>query len=308
LIMRGASGSGKTTLARQLMEKNGGITFTEADLRMVNSNGEYEFDPKKLTACHGGCITDIEDAMKRSEKYIVVSNTATQYWEMFQYVRLAKEYGYSVEFAEPLTEWRRNPQILAQKNAHNVPFATIKNQVENLKRNPTLPTPQMIAAILATGGYRSTLYRQGINQTPWKFIYYGINGKLLLEFTNKLKNILGEQVYPTYSHNKHQRDGGPNENGEEIYHISLVGQPVKDEEQRGEYFNILRNIRTKPKYVGIGKAEGGGNLVYYVVVEWKEINEVRAKFKLPLLDLHVTLGFLGSDVHGVSKGLQTVIL
>jgi len=115
-------------------------------------------------------------------------------------------------------------------------------------------------------------------------------------------------VYTNYHHNLCQRDGGPNDDGE-MYHLTLVGQPLKPEEQRGEYLNTLKKLTTRPKYLGIGMVQAdGGKEAYYVVVEWKEINEVRQRYKLPVLDLHVTLAFTGADVHGVSKGPETVFL
>jgi len=257
-------------------------------------------------------VNDVEEAMKRLENFIVVSNTSIQYWEMYEYVRLAQKYDYLIEFCEPATEWRNNVQILYEKNAHSVPLGSIKNQVENFKRNPTLPNPQMISTILATGGFRPTNYREGLNIHPSKFLYYGINGKELLQHLEQLKTHLGEEEFGKYNRSKCQRDGGPSENGS-IYHITLTNfsypkdEDVLSAEQRTGYFNSLKELKTIPKFLGVGRAESKGNLAYYVVIDWPEINVIRQNYNLTNLELHATLGFVGNDVHGIRKGPGTIL-
>jgi len=314
VILRGASGSGKTTLARKLLEAHGGITFAEADKLMRNENGQYVFDPKKLTTAHSGSVNDVVEAMEREDGFIVVSNTSVLYWEMYNYVMLALKYGYKMEFLEPETEWRYNLKTLVTKNNHNVPIYSIKHQLDNLHLNPTLPTTSdMISAILDTDGLRPTIYHKGVHQTPWKLHYYGLNGHEISPYCDNLKTYLGEKIYTQCRMNLRTRDGGKNEFGETIYHITLTGHHPKDkevltEEQLGVYFKNLVALEAKPRWVGIGEVEKEGNKAYYLVVEWPEVMDIRREFQLEPLDLHVTLGFHPNDVHDVSKGPETVFL
>jgi len=112
---------------------------------------------------------------------------------------------------------------------------------------------------------------------------------------------------------KLERDGGKSEFGESIYHITLSSFHPKDrdfltEEQMSEYFKKLSEIKSKPRWVGVGEAEKEGNKAYYVVVDWPEVNDLRREFNVGPLDLHVTLGFNPNDVHEVPKGPDTVFI
>jgi len=111
---------------------------------------------------------------------------------------------------------------------------------------------------------------------------------------------------------KCQRDGGPSETGS-IYHITLTAfSSPKDEDvlsaqQRTEYFNSLKELKSTPKFLGVGRAESKGNMSYYVVIDWPEINAIRQNYNLSNLELYAKLGFVGNDVHGIGKGPETIL-
>jgi predicted protein tyrosine phosphatase len=54
---------------------------------------------------------------------------------------------------------------------------------------------------------------------------------------------------------------------------------------------------------GVGKCNG----CYYVVVLIPKLQKLRKQFNLDPLDLHITLGFSGSDVHGSRKDVRTLL-
>lgn len=59
---------------------------------------------------------------------------------------------------------------------------------------------------------------------------------------------------------------------------------------------------------GIGHVSADdGREAWFVVVTSPELDEARAAAGLPRKDFHITLGFLGGDVHGVSKGMETIV-
>jgi len=107
IILRGLPGSGKSTLASLLASKDASIPvalerlFTgsivcEADDYMVNSEGRYCFDRKRLKKAHGSCILKCEMLMDCDAPMVIVSNTLTQKWELKAYYKLALKYDYRV--------------------------------------------------------------------------------------------------------------------------------------------------------------------------------------------------------------------
>jgi predicted kinase len=89
-LLRGLPGSGKSTLAKSLAG-----CHVEADMYFMN-DGEYKFDPSKLSEAHQWCQNKTTAYMHTNWPRIVVSNTFTQEWEMEAYYKLAEKYGYTV--------------------------------------------------------------------------------------------------------------------------------------------------------------------------------------------------------------------
>jgi len=311
-IIRGVSGSGKSTLAKSLLLKYGGFTVAEADQFMVDSAGNYSFDPKRLTFAHESCAKKVETAMANQENIIIVSNTSIQYWEMYNYVILAQKYKYDVEFMEADTEWRYKANILFEKNAHKVPLASITRQLENLKKNPTLPKDQMLARILATSGCRPTNFLPGVQSPYPKLIYYGLPSIQITDWIDKAKALLGPEKYARCKRYLALRDGGPTDDGLEVYHITLSGYDPDDNlnpEQTKSYIEGLKKISEEgsPQFLGLGKVKFEENESCYILVKWDEVNDLRATMELKPLNLHITLGFETKDVHTVPKTLDTLI-
>jgi predicted kinase len=100
-IVRGLPGSGKSTFAEKLVGED--FLVCEADKYFIDKEtGEYEFDVSKIKDAHKFCQDTVETYMKDSllnnqyYREIAVSNTFTQEWEMDEYYKLAKKYGYTV--------------------------------------------------------------------------------------------------------------------------------------------------------------------------------------------------------------------
>ena len=90
LLLRGCPGSGKSTLAKHL----GFPTFEADQFFMVD--GQYNFDPSKLSEAHKSCHDRVKFVMEQGISKLAVANTFTQEWEMLPYFELAKEFGYTV--------------------------------------------------------------------------------------------------------------------------------------------------------------------------------------------------------------------
>lgn len=110
-LITGPSGAGKTTRAKELMRQKGIKHHYEADMLMIDRNGDYEFNPKKLKECHNWCQKATERAMLLGEA-VIVSNTMTMQWEAKPYIEMARHHGYHVIIEHLTTEY---------KNVHHVP-------------------------------------------------------------------------------------------------------------------------------------------------------------------------------------------
>lgn len=95
IILRGLPGAGKSTLSDLLTGGNNDLVC-EADNYMVNKDGEYEFNPKKLGYAHGRCMSKFKGLVNKGEPLIVVSNTSTKLGEFKSYKAYAEENGYRV--------------------------------------------------------------------------------------------------------------------------------------------------------------------------------------------------------------------
>ena len=126
-LIRGVSGAGKSTFAKKIVGHD--FLVCEADKYFINKEtGEYKFDASKIKDAHKFCQDTVETYMKDSlvnnqfYREIAVSNTFTQEWEMDQYFKLAKEYGYTV--FSIVVENRHGGT-----NVHNVP----EDKIEQMK-------------------------------------------------------------------------------------------------------------------------------------------------------------------------------
>lgn len=92
-IIRGVPGAGKSTLAKQLAPN----AHYEADAYMVDANGEYAFDPKRLPEVHAMCLQAVCEALMAGAPVVAVANTFVRRWEYQRYVDLAVELGVTYE-------------------------------------------------------------------------------------------------------------------------------------------------------------------------------------------------------------------
>ena len=94
-IIRGVPGSGKTTLAGKMAEFGMIQDYFEADMWMIDNNGDYCFNPRKLSDCHDECFLAAFKSLHDGND-VAVSNTFTRKWEMQKYIDRAKVDGHYV--------------------------------------------------------------------------------------------------------------------------------------------------------------------------------------------------------------------
>jgi len=147
ILVRGVSGCGKSTIAglfNGLVGSSSIASFSTDDLFMVD--GEYKFDPSKLSEFHARNINNVEEHMKNvlkdrinhsvvgeigkgdlkdyfgpGDDIILVHNTFTEDWEMKPYYYLAKQYSWMIHTV--IVENRHK-----SKSIHDVPDNVLEAQ------------------------------------------------------------------------------------------------------------------------------------------------------------------------------------
>ncbi|XP_013923602.1 PREDICTED: NEDD4-binding protein 2-like 2 [Thamnophis sirtalis] len=139
LILRGLPGSGKTTLSHILLGQScNGIVFSTDDY-FHQINGCWGYNVSQLGAAHEWNQNRAKEAMDLGRSPIIIDNTNTQAWEMKPYVKAALEKGYHVEFHEPDTWWKFNPEELEKRNKHGVNREKIVQMLERYEYQISMP-------------------------------------------------------------------------------------------------------------------------------------------------------------------------
>lgn len=123
ILVRGLPGSGKSTLAKQLAKHNSYAHF-EADMYHI-VDGTYQFNPKCVPLSHQWCKNQTKIALQEGFS-VIVSNTFTQKWEMWDYTSMASDLNVDTQIIECHGTFT---------NIHNVPTHAIermRNRWENI--------------------------------------------------------------------------------------------------------------------------------------------------------------------------------
>jgi len=130
------------------------------------------------------------------------------------------------------------------------------------------------------------------------YIGYPVAKDLLRPYLSQLKERVGSERFTLLRDNQAKRD-------HHSFHITLIN-PYEYPDVAAIDLTTVPPIRFE--FVGLGTASKNADQTYFVVVNAAKAQQVRERFKLPSKDLHVTLGFNQSDVFGVSKGHDSLVL
>jgi len=124
-VIRGAPGASKSYLAKCISAQNGAV-ICEADEFMVNSSGEYSFNPNLLYKCHQECQEKARNAILNGQN-VIYSNTNIRRKEFQKIVDFARENDYKVQEIAIL-----NSDF---ESVHNVPLDKVKQMKDNLLKS-----------------------------------------------------------------------------------------------------------------------------------------------------------------------------
>ncbi|KAM4904464.1 NEDD4-binding protein 2-like 2 [Sylvia borin] len=138
LILRGLPGSGKSTLSRVLLGQSGDGVVLSTDDYFRQQCG-YTYNAAQLGDAHEWNHKRAKQAMEQGKSPVIIDNTNTQAWEMKPYVEVALEKGYRVEFHEPDTWWKFDPEELEKRNKHGVTREKIAQMLERYEYQISIP-------------------------------------------------------------------------------------------------------------------------------------------------------------------------
>lgn len=132
IILSGVSGSGKDTYIKRFQIENPTTkTFVVSADHFFIKNGDYVFDPSKLSEAHGSCLRAFIQHIRNfieDDGVVFVNNTNTTSEEIAPYYAIASAYGAEVE----LVTLYVLPHIAAQRNTHGVSLKAIRAMHDRL--------------------------------------------------------------------------------------------------------------------------------------------------------------------------------
>jgi len=135
-IARGLPGSGKSTLTKKIANLYSDAVVCAGDDFFTDEGGNYNFDASKLHEAHEAARTKAYNACrfayyaldKLIPKFfifiklkrnlispIIIDNTNVSFWEVNNYVKIAKQFSYIYMLIEPRTEHKFDAEKLFRK-------------------------------------------------------------------------------------------------------------------------------------------------------------------------------------------------
>lgn len=292
VLLRGPSGCGKTTRAKELAQELGGSVCSADDY--FESIGGY--DMKQLETAHKYCQKQVLQAI-RENKVPIVANTNIKLWEMISYVRISIIFNMSVTIeVVDNTGWTKdgNAKILSNRSASNdtwresTPIDVVKRHITGFE-----PCNNGVVDILTANVPRhiKLVPTQGVYDQGG---YVGFSHPVFTKWVFHAATFLGLKT--EYVDKCLMRDGF-------VKHVTLaVWNQLPKDLQKSEFMWSLQGLIVKDFiYRGTGYVESGDNKSWYVALESDKMNQIYDQFQMPRKTLHITIGYITEDIHGVLK-------
>ncbi|XP_006874437.1 PREDICTED: NEDD4-binding protein 2-like 2-like, partial [Chrysochloris asiatica] len=119
-----------------LGQSRDGIVFSTDDY--FRHQDGYRYNVNQLGDAHDWNQNRAKQAIAQGRSPVIIDNTNTQAWEMKPYVEMAVGKGYRVEFHEPETWWKFDPEELEKRNKHGVSRKKIVQMLERYESHMSI--------------------------------------------------------------------------------------------------------------------------------------------------------------------------
>lgn len=135
VILRGYPGAGKSTYVKNNFKEDTTVVCSADHFFM--KNGEYKFDPSKLSEAHAASLRKFIDVINHptdTPQTLVVDNTNTSVLELSPYLMVAKAYNLKIRLVKLVC--KNGYKEAAGRNIHGVPEKTVKRMEETFQTIP----------------------------------------------------------------------------------------------------------------------------------------------------------------------------
>ncbi|XP_023213130.1 NEDD4-binding protein 2-like 2 [Centruroides sculpturatus] len=118
-IIRGPSGTGKETLSSMIasLYPESDVISAKLYYSLPLAERRTRFNARKS---HAWCRRRAEDGCKENKPILIIRNTNVRRWEIQPYLKLAKDFQYTVIFADCSKKFCFDPEILAKSNTQGL--------------------------------------------------------------------------------------------------------------------------------------------------------------------------------------------
>ncbi len=132
------------------------------------------------------------------------------------------------------------------------------------------------------------------------YVGLSVSKKIIAPYLTALRKELKKRSFELVIGNRTKRDGVG-------YHLTVLS-PDECEKINQKSISDYKNRAVQITLFGIGKVESVDGVSYFIVVKSDDARKIRKEAGEGHRDFHITLGFLESDVHGVTKDRTTEFL
>jgi len=137
IFLRGISGSGKTTIRKFLYSLLGSenvVSFSADDYFTID--GIYKFNINKISEAHMECVKSLETALQSSVPYIIMDNTHTKLWHLYNAENTANKYHANLYYIDIVVPDKAHFALCLKRQVHNVPEEVLLEQWVNWEEHP----------------------------------------------------------------------------------------------------------------------------------------------------------------------------
>ena len=319
MLIRGLPGSGKSTLARGISREfygNSTTTFVDLDnciseadsyfLTGSEENGtlKYTFNADQLPKAHQLSFEKVCRNIRNGLPIVIASNTFTQYWELYNYIKAAYDNNYLI-FVIDTSSPSVSDSELERRNVHGVDKSKISAMRKRFQSSKVgLWSDEDVIDFLIDNN-------RSVIQGRYLGVYIDLSAILdsAVVMTPLLSELPIAELTVAMS-NLRKRNSVRNHVGDNTYHLTVLPPSLSEqvsEDQRKQLLQIIyHSVVITVDGCGYVKDTDSSSTAIYLTVDEAGLQPIRSWMHSCGLNAdewypHITIGFSGSDIHGVPK-------